>query len=76
MALATKRAMAMDREGNGDNGKSDGDSNKEGMGKGGKSDGYSNEESNGDGGKIYGNSNKEGEGEDEGKNSMRIGNGN
>jgi hypothetical protein len=39
MAMATARAMATKRAMEGDNGKSDGDSNKEGEGKGSKRDG-------------------------------------
>jgi hypothetical protein len=62
----------MNREGNGDGGKSDGNGNKEGKGKGGKSDGYEDEEGNGDGGKIDGNSYKEGNG----KGGKRFSNGN
>jgi hypothetical protein len=75
MVTATKRAKAMDREGNGNGGMSDGDSDEEGNGEGGKSNGDVVEEGNskisksngGDveegvdgGGKSNGNGNKEG----------------
>ncbi len=72
MTLAMKRAKAMDRKGNGNGGKSNGNGDKEGDGKSGKSNGNGVKEGVDGSGKSDGNGNKE----SKGKGGKGNGNGN